>query len=239
LASRKGIGGHDDKNRVAEWLTPNPASQSGYKGLREADAGRSQPRQRSSGPVAATGFGGALRPSRRTAEASARAALARAEVPPLQAARRVYRVRERLGFSDAPGGQLGSIGGERCNDCGQPITDYGCGLRPLLIRRQRRDGCPRLAHKHKGREVQRAVKGQEQLAFVGAEMISPPIRATHSQSREMMRLALEGICPAIRQRAKRLAAPGASASKSSTRGSNMQLRPRQRVFVDKSSCRAR
>jgi hypothetical protein len=53
----EGNDGHDDKNRVAEWLTPNPASQSGFKGfqkLASGDHGLSQ-----NGPAAASGFGGA------------------------------------------------------------------------------------------------------------------------------------------------------------------------------------
>jgi hypothetical protein len=53
-----GKDGHDDKNRVAEWLTPNPASQSGYKGferLSKGDHGLQQP----TGGGAANGFGGA------------------------------------------------------------------------------------------------------------------------------------------------------------------------------------
>jgi hypothetical protein len=36
----KGTGGHDDKNRVAEYLTPNPASQSGHKGFVALQAGQ-------------------------------------------------------------------------------------------------------------------------------------------------------------------------------------------------------
>lgn len=51
-------------------------------------------------------------------------------------------------------------------------------------------------------QVQRAVKGQENLAFAAAaaEFAAPP---GNTQSiAEMMRLALEGICPDIRQRAR-------------------------------------
>lgn len=54
----EGSGGHDDKNRVAEWLTPNPASQSGYKGyekLSKGDHGLQQQTQQQP----ASGFGGA------------------------------------------------------------------------------------------------------------------------------------------------------------------------------------
>lgn len=51
-----GTGGHPDKNRVAEWLTPNPASQSGNKGwvrLAAGDHGGTAP-----AAAAQTGFGG-------------------------------------------------------------------------------------------------------------------------------------------------------------------------------------
>jgi hypothetical protein len=54
-----GTDGHDDKNRVAEFLTPNPASQSGHKGflkLTSGDHGLSAPAQ---GQAPANGFGGA------------------------------------------------------------------------------------------------------------------------------------------------------------------------------------
>jgi hypothetical protein len=53
-----GTDGHDDKNRVAEWLTPNPASQSGHKGfqkLMNGDHGLAS----QSGATAASAFGGA------------------------------------------------------------------------------------------------------------------------------------------------------------------------------------
>lgn len=56
----EGSGGHDDKNRVAEWLTPNPASQSGHKGFAKLIAGD---HNLGNGQPAATsqtgGFGGA------------------------------------------------------------------------------------------------------------------------------------------------------------------------------------
>lgn len=35
----EGTDGHADKNRVAEWLTPNPQSQSGYKGFEKLSKG--------------------------------------------------------------------------------------------------------------------------------------------------------------------------------------------------------
>lgn len=49
----KGTDGHADKNKVAEWLTPNPNSGSGYKGWAELASGGGNPPQR------ATAFGGA------------------------------------------------------------------------------------------------------------------------------------------------------------------------------------
>jgi hypothetical protein len=52
----KGTDGHADKNRVKEWLTPNPASQSGNKGwvkLMAGDHGGAAPVQQAQG-----GFGG-------------------------------------------------------------------------------------------------------------------------------------------------------------------------------------
>lgn len=54
----EGRDGHDDKNRVAEWLTPNPASQSGYKGFEKLIAGNNGLQQKAAQP-AANGFGGA------------------------------------------------------------------------------------------------------------------------------------------------------------------------------------
>lgn len=60
-----GTDGHNDKNRVAEWLTPNPASQSGHKGwvkLMSGDHGiTSQPSsQAQTGGFG--GFGGSTQP---------------------------------------------------------------------------------------------------------------------------------------------------------------------------------
>lgn len=53
-----GKDGHDDKNRVSEWLTPNPASQSGYKHFQKLAAGEFNANGVSAAP-AANGFGGA------------------------------------------------------------------------------------------------------------------------------------------------------------------------------------
>lgn len=39
IGIKKGTGGYDDKNNVAEYLTPNPASQSGHKGFVKLQAG--------------------------------------------------------------------------------------------------------------------------------------------------------------------------------------------------------
>lgn len=39
IGVKKGTGGYDDKNNVAEYLTPNPASQSGHKGFVKLQAG--------------------------------------------------------------------------------------------------------------------------------------------------------------------------------------------------------
>ena len=39
IGVKKGTGGYDDKNNVAEYLTPNPASQSGHKGFQKLQAG--------------------------------------------------------------------------------------------------------------------------------------------------------------------------------------------------------
>lgn len=56
----EGSGGHDDKNRVAEWLTPNPASQSGYKGFQKLIAGDHNLGNGQAATAPATGgFGGA------------------------------------------------------------------------------------------------------------------------------------------------------------------------------------
>lgn len=48
----KGKNGHADKNKVAEWLTPNPNSGTGFKGWEELAKGPSNPPQR------ANAFGG-------------------------------------------------------------------------------------------------------------------------------------------------------------------------------------
>lgn len=61
-----GTDGHDDKNRVAEWLTPNPASQSGYKGfakLLAGDHGLAQQPGGGAGNGNSGGFGGATAPA--------------------------------------------------------------------------------------------------------------------------------------------------------------------------------
>lgn len=55
-----GSDGFDDKNRVADWLTPNPASQSGHKGyqkLMAGDHGVTSPQQQAQQP--SNGFGNA------------------------------------------------------------------------------------------------------------------------------------------------------------------------------------
>lgn len=67
-----GTGGHDDKNRVGEWLTPNPASQSGHKGFQKLMAGdhgvtsptntAAPPASGFGTPPAAGGFGGQQQP---------------------------------------------------------------------------------------------------------------------------------------------------------------------------------
>lgn len=49
--------------------------------------------------------------------------------------------------------------------------------------------------------MQRAVKGQEQLAFVGAAKDFVAFPGNTRSIAEMMRLALEGFCPSVRQRA--------------------------------------
>lgn len=53
-----GTGGHPDKNRVAEWLTPNPASQSGNKGWVRLMAGDHGQTQAAPAAAAQGGFGG-------------------------------------------------------------------------------------------------------------------------------------------------------------------------------------
>lgn len=51
-----GTGGHDDKNRVAEYLTPNPASQSGHKGFALLASGTFNAAA-AAAPAPASGFG--------------------------------------------------------------------------------------------------------------------------------------------------------------------------------------
>lgn len=55
IGVEEGTGGHEDKNRVAEWLTPNPASQSGYKGFEKLLKGDVSPNGGTS--AGAGGFG--------------------------------------------------------------------------------------------------------------------------------------------------------------------------------------
>ncbi len=59
----EGTGGHNDKNRVAEYLTPNPASQSGHKGFQALMRGEYGATGAKPAPAAAqggfSGFGGA------------------------------------------------------------------------------------------------------------------------------------------------------------------------------------
>lgn len=55
-----GTNGHDDKNRVSEWLTPNPASQSGNKGWVKLMAGdHNLPTAGGTSGAQASGFGNA------------------------------------------------------------------------------------------------------------------------------------------------------------------------------------
>lgn len=55
----EGSDGHDDKNRVTEWLTPNPASASGYKGFQKLTSGDHGLPQPNGAAPAASGFGNA------------------------------------------------------------------------------------------------------------------------------------------------------------------------------------
>lgn len=57
-----GSNGHDDKNRVAEWLTPNPASQSGNKPFVKLMNGDHGLPQQTTAGGAQGGFGGAAAP---------------------------------------------------------------------------------------------------------------------------------------------------------------------------------
>lgn len=54
----KGKDGHDDKNKVGDYLTPNPASASGHKLFQELVAGRHAPASAASPAAAQTGFSG-------------------------------------------------------------------------------------------------------------------------------------------------------------------------------------
>lgn len=58
LGIETGTDGHPDKNRVAEWLTPNPASRSGYKGWAKLIAGDHGVTQTQAKQPAQSGFGG-------------------------------------------------------------------------------------------------------------------------------------------------------------------------------------
>lgn len=58
IGIEKGTGGFADKNKVAEYLTPNPASQSGHKGFQRLMAGDFAPEGGAAKPAAAaSGFG--------------------------------------------------------------------------------------------------------------------------------------------------------------------------------------
>lgn len=54
----EGTNGHPDKSTVAEYLTPNPASQSGHKGWLKLVAGDHLPAASGAAAQTATGFGG-------------------------------------------------------------------------------------------------------------------------------------------------------------------------------------
>jgi hypothetical protein len=59
IGVEKGTGGHADKNKVAEYLTPNPASQSGHKHYQRLVAGQFAPDgAKPATPAAQGGFGG-------------------------------------------------------------------------------------------------------------------------------------------------------------------------------------
>jgi hypothetical protein len=57
IGIEEGTGGHNDKNRVAEYLTPNPASQSGHKGLQQLLAGQFNTAAPAATAPPASGFG--------------------------------------------------------------------------------------------------------------------------------------------------------------------------------------
>lgn len=64
IGIEKGTGGYADKNKVAEWLTPNPESKSGNKGWVQLQAGQrnSDPNAGAGARPAATGGFGAAKP---------------------------------------------------------------------------------------------------------------------------------------------------------------------------------
>lgn len=61
IGINKGKDGYDDKNRVGEWLTPNPASQSGYKDFELLQSGvfNKADKNKAPAPQQSFGFGGA------------------------------------------------------------------------------------------------------------------------------------------------------------------------------------
>lgn len=58
IGVEEGEGGHDDKNRVAEWLTPNPASKTGFKLYEKLCRGEYSPGTKAAPAPAQSGFGG-------------------------------------------------------------------------------------------------------------------------------------------------------------------------------------
>ena len=66
IGVNKGKDGYDDKNRVAEWLTPNPASQSGYKDFELLQSGtfnKADKGKQGAAPQTSFGFSGGGTPS--------------------------------------------------------------------------------------------------------------------------------------------------------------------------------
>ncbi len=64
IGIEEGEGGHNDKNRVAEWLTPNPASQSGHKWFVKLQAGEyAPPAPKGQGATGQGGFGNGAAPA--------------------------------------------------------------------------------------------------------------------------------------------------------------------------------
>lgn len=57
IGIEEGNGGYDDKNRVADFLTPNPQSQSGHKGFLKLQAGEFSPGGGQDQQQSASGFG--------------------------------------------------------------------------------------------------------------------------------------------------------------------------------------